>query len=78
MRYAFLLMLWPDILPFGRVTSDVVICMRLTQSVRVGHIATVFFMFQQMGEVSVRLFGLRVRKVSNFETKRVHVRSLYS
>ena len=32
-------MLWPDITQFGRITSDVVRGMSVTQSVTVGHIA---------------------------------------
>ena len=34
------LMLMPDIIQFGRITWDVVRGMSVTQSVRVGHIAT--------------------------------------
>ena len=36
---SFFLMFWPDIIQFGRITSDVVMGMSVTQSVRVGHIA---------------------------------------
>ena len=38
-RWVVFLMLWPDIIQLGRVTSDVVRGMSVTQSV--GHIATV-------------------------------------
>ena len=33
-------MLWPDIIQFGRVTSDVITGMSVTDFTTVGHIAT--------------------------------------
>ena len=37
----FFLMLWPDIIQFGRITSDVVRGMSVTDSTTVGHIVKV-------------------------------------
>ena len=37
----FFLMLWPDIIQFGRITSDATTGMSVTDFTMVGHIATV-------------------------------------
>ena len=43
--WSFFLMLWPDISQLDRITSNVVRCMIVTQSIRVGHVAILNTLF---------------------------------